>query len=191
MPRPRKKKKNMDDAAIKLFATRGLARTTIRDIARDAGVTEGALYRHYTGKDDMAWRLFRREVDVFIEGLEETLFEPGVDGVEKLAEGIRYLYRYYYDHPVRFSFILLTEHGFPGESLRGGAGDPIGMVVSFIEDILGKRGKSHEDCVTIAGMIMGMVLRPLLMHRYSRLEKHPVTQLGLVVNACTRVLDVL
>src|SRR5262249_12859990 len=44
--------------ALRLFAERGIAGTSIRDIASAVGVAEGALYRHFASKDELARRLF-------------------------------------------------------------------------------------------------------------------------------------
>ena len=45
MARPAAKKHSIEQAAIALFAGKGLSSTTIKDIAAGAGVTQGALYR--------------------------------------------------------------------------------------------------------------------------------------------------
>ena len=45
-------------AAMKLFSERGLAATSIRDIARESGYTNPALYKHFASKDDLALHLF-------------------------------------------------------------------------------------------------------------------------------------
>ena len=45
-------------AALKLFSERGLAATTIRDIANESGYTNPALYKHFAGKDELALYLF-------------------------------------------------------------------------------------------------------------------------------------
>src|SRR6476659_8810363 len=45
-------------AAMQLFRERGLAATTIRDIAKESGYTNPALYKHYAGKEDLALYLF-------------------------------------------------------------------------------------------------------------------------------------
>src|SRR5580765_2892746 len=45
-------------AAMKLFSERGLAATSIRDIARESGYTNPALYKHFAGKDELALYLF-------------------------------------------------------------------------------------------------------------------------------------
>jgi AcrR family transcriptional regulator len=51
-------KRQILQAAIKLFSERGLAATTIRDIARESGYTNPALYRHFDSKEDLALHLF-------------------------------------------------------------------------------------------------------------------------------------
>jgi AcrR family transcriptional regulator len=45
-------------AAMTLFSERGLAGTSIRDIARESGYTNPALYKHFAGKDELALYLF-------------------------------------------------------------------------------------------------------------------------------------
>jgi AcrR family transcriptional regulator len=41
------------DAALRLFAERGIAATSIRDIAAEAGVSSGLVRHHFGGKDDL------------------------------------------------------------------------------------------------------------------------------------------
>ena len=45
-------------AAMKLFSERGLEGTSIRDIARESGYTNPALYKHFAGKEELALHLF-------------------------------------------------------------------------------------------------------------------------------------
>jgi len=45
-------------AAMKLFSERGLAATTIRDIAKESGYTNPALYKHFVSKEQLALYLF-------------------------------------------------------------------------------------------------------------------------------------
>jgi AcrR family transcriptional regulator len=45
-------------AAMKLFSAQGLDATTIRDIARESGYTNPALYKHFAGKEELALHLF-------------------------------------------------------------------------------------------------------------------------------------
>jgi TetR/AcrR family acrAB operon transcriptional repressor len=40
-------------AAIRVFSVRGVSRTTLNDIAKEAGVTRGAIYWHFNNKTDL------------------------------------------------------------------------------------------------------------------------------------------
>ena len=52
-------------AAIKLFVAKGIEATTTKDIAKTSGVSEGALYRHFKSKDELAYHLFTVHVNDF------------------------------------------------------------------------------------------------------------------------------
>ncbi len=58
------------EAALALFSTRGVARTSLSDVAQQAGVTRGAIYWHFANKDDL------------LHTLREETFQP----YEKIAE---------------------------------------------------------------------------------------------------------
>jgi AcrR family transcriptional regulator len=48
------------DAAEAVFWTKGVTRTTLNDIARQAGTTRGAIYHHFRGKADLLIALLDR-----------------------------------------------------------------------------------------------------------------------------------
>ncbi len=62
------------DATLHLVQERGLGGLTIRRLAEQVGVTEGALYRHFPGKTEIILGL--------IDRLEQRLFEP----MQRIAE---------------------------------------------------------------------------------------------------------
>lgn len=46
-------RKQILDASLRLFSVRGFARTTVRDIARQAGITDAGIYYHFQSKRDL------------------------------------------------------------------------------------------------------------------------------------------
>ncbi len=52
------------EAASDLFAHYGYDKTTMEDIARAAGVSKGAIYLHFRGKEDLFDALIARESDI-------------------------------------------------------------------------------------------------------------------------------
>jgi len=60
------------DASLRLFSERGFARTTVRDIARAAGITAAAIYYHFASKRELLEALFEeRGILPAIEELEQ------------------------------------------------------------------------------------------------------------------------
>ena len=71
MPRHRftDTRQRIEAAAIHLFVEKGVAETTVRDIARAVDISEGALYRHFISKEDLVWHLFERHYVEFAGSL--------------------------------------------------------------------------------------------------------------------------
>lgn len=61
------------DAAERLFSERGVARTTLNDIATAAGVTRGAVYWHFQNKTDLIHALWDQAVLPLEASFEELL----------------------------------------------------------------------------------------------------------------------
>jgi AcrR family transcriptional regulator len=61
------------EAARKIIATRGMEALTVREIAREVGISDGDIYRHFASKKDILMLL--------IEDIEKTL----LDAVDRAA----------------------------------------------------------------------------------------------------------
>ena len=72
MPRHRftNTRERIERAAIQLFAEKGVNATTVRDVARAVDISEGALYRHFDGKDELVWEVFERNYVQFAARLQ-------------------------------------------------------------------------------------------------------------------------
>ena len=114
MARQITKLKDIEATAIQLFASRGLAQVTVKQIAENARCAEGALYRHYKSKEEMAWLLFRREVETFGARLRKILGGTA-SFTERIQTSIELFYKFFDEDPITFSFILLAQHDFPPE----------------------------------------------------------------------------
>lgn len=51
--RPEHRPDEIADAGLRLFSARGYLDVSVDDIAREAGVTKGAVYHHFGGKEDL------------------------------------------------------------------------------------------------------------------------------------------
>ena len=84
-------KEQIEREALRLFVEQGIAETSIRDISRAAGISQGAMYNHYASKDELARTLFLRNFAEAASGLEvRGQAEEGVGA--KLRAMVRYIY---------------------------------------------------------------------------------------------------
>ncbi len=62
--------------ALRMFAERGYANTSLREIADRLGVTKAALYFHYRSKDDLLAAILREYVDDLGDLLDDAAHRP-------------------------------------------------------------------------------------------------------------------
>jgi len=75
-------------AAAECFAADGYAATSIRDIARDVGVTVGAIYVHFPSKERLLVAVYELGVDRIGEAVDAALREPA-DAWGRLEAAVR------------------------------------------------------------------------------------------------------
>ncbi|MGV0674696.1 TetR family transcriptional regulator [Mycolicibacterium fortuitum] len=84
------------DAAEEVFAEKGFAPATLDDIARAAGYTKGAIYKHFATKDDLflavSDRYWRRYFDNFAEVMSGAT-QVGPAELDEIAKRWRELSR--------------------------------------------------------------------------------------------------
>lgn len=61
------------DASAELFSTQGFRETTMRDIAKSAGMLPGSIYYHYGSKDDLLLAVYEAGVDRIVEEFNEAV----------------------------------------------------------------------------------------------------------------------
>ncbi|MEV6104690.1 TetR/AcrR family transcriptional regulator [Streptomyces sp. NPDC051940] len=71
------------DAADKLMRTTGLASATTKAIAREAGCSEAALYKHFTNKEELFVRVLKDRLPNVGPLLAELTADPGERTVEQ------------------------------------------------------------------------------------------------------------
>lgn len=64
-------------SARRLITKKGYRETTTDEIARNAGLTKGALYYHFSSKEDILFTLVRQVTDANLAQVEEAFSRPG------------------------------------------------------------------------------------------------------------------
>ena len=100
------KKANLVNAAIILFSQKGIAATSIREISSHAGVTEGAIYRHFRSKEELSWFAFKQVIEEMARE-KEYLVHSDLPFEKRLYEWVHLSYAYYDRAPEAFTYVLL------------------------------------------------------------------------------------
>ena len=104
-------RENLVDAAVRLAAQNGVDATSVRTIAREAGVTEAMLYRHFKSKDEL-WRdVYTRIVEEMVRD-KAALLGDSAPIRQRIHEWVRLTYEYYDGNRDAFTYVLLMPSSF-------------------------------------------------------------------------------
>jgi AcrR family transcriptional regulator len=181
-------RERIERAAVQLFVQRGIAETTVRDIARAVGLSEGALYRHFVGKDELVWRIFEKHYLEFATRLA-ALAEAQATTRDKVAAMIQGFCDAHDDTPEIFRFLLFVQHG-QLERLGQDAVTPVDVVKDVIRHGIEVHELPEQDLELATSLVFGIVLQPTQFAAYGRLRTSMRAICPRLVNAAWAALTV-
>ena len=157
----------IEEAATRLFVSRGIAETSVRDITREVGLSEGALYRHFESKDDLVWQTFERNYLALARDLESLAArETGVRN--KVAAMIRGFCEAHDHNPTLFNFLVFVQHGQLSK-LDADAPTPVTVMRGILERAIAQGELPNQDPDLATALVLGAVLQPATFAAYGRL----------------------
>lgn len=99
------------EAAIRVFADRGFHAATIRDVAKAAAFSVGKLYLHFPSKEALYGELLDHYMDRLIDELEDVFAEPG-SGRERFERGLRASLAFHERNPMLIGLFASETLGF-------------------------------------------------------------------------------
>jgi AcrR family transcriptional regulator len=168
MPRSIGAKERVEKAAVELFAARGLDGVSIGDIAAAAGVSQGALYRHYPSKEDLAWSLFSSAY-VRTGGELDEIRRREHGFPAQLAAMVAHFCALYDRDPALFRFMLIAQHGLLPR-IRPDQRTPVGTVADAVADAVRNGEIAPVEPQAATAAVFGIVLQTALFHIYGSLS---------------------
>jgi AcrR family transcriptional regulator len=77
------------DAAVKVMGRNGFHQMSMQDLAAEAKVSVGLIYKYFGGKEDLLLATIVRILDVFRDQLAPVIAAAGDDVVDQLSAGVR------------------------------------------------------------------------------------------------------
>jgi AcrR family transcriptional regulator len=177
MPRHRftDTRQRIEEAATRLFVARGITETSVRDITREVGISEGALYRHFESKDDLVWQTFEQNYTAFARELQ-SLAAREQTAKQKIAAMIRGFCRAHDDNPTLFNFLVFVQHGQLSK-LAADAPTPVTVMRGVLARAIEQRELPPQDPDLATALVLGAVLQPATFAAYGRiaLKLEPVS----------------
>lgn len=161
-------KEKVEQAAIGLFAERGVDGVSIGEIAAAACVSQGALYRHYPGKDELAWVLF--STAYLRTGAELDALRAGHAAFrDRVAAMVAHFCALYDSDPALFRFMLLAQHGMLSR-IGPGERTPVDVVVDTVAEAVQTGEIAAVEPAAAAAAVFGVVLQTAVFHVYGRVS---------------------
>jgi AcrR family transcriptional regulator len=160
-------KARIDRAALDLFAAKGVDGVSIAEIAAAADASQGALYRHYRSKDELAERLF--SLAYRRTGSELAALATAEIGFAARIGAMVTHFCALYDHDAAlFRFMLIAQHDLLPR-VDGEGPTPVAVIETAIIDAVAGGEIAVVDPAIGAAAIMGIVLQTALFHVYGRI----------------------
>jgi len=161
-------KSRVERAALELFASNGVDGVSIAELAAAAGVSQGALYRHYSSKEELAWTLF--STAYLRTGAELDAIRAGHSGLDpRIAAMVAHFCSLYDRDPALFRFMLIAQHGLLPR-VQPGLRTPVDAIADVINDAVAAKELEPTEPATGAAVIMGVILQTATFHIYGRLS---------------------
>ena len=137
----------IETAAVRVFARRGFAAASIRQIADQAGISTGSIYRHYSGKEELFDELLA-QASHGIEGAATRLSKEGDPKGMILAFTEAHLVALAADDGAA-EFSMVMEHGITTDTPLGTAERlaPMQQTLWRAFSALMRRGQSEDQFV--------------------------------------------
>jgi AcrR family transcriptional regulator len=162
-------KARIETEALRLFAEKGVDGTSVRDIASAVGVAEGALYRHFPGKETLSRSIFLQGY----AGLASRILAIGRAGkpFEETVEEVigAFCSLFDEDRPL-FAFLLLTQHTNLHDVPSHPEDNVVEAVRCIFSDAISRGEIPAQDADLLAALALGIVGQPATFTIYGRLE---------------------
>jgi len=114
-------KEKILDASLQLFSSKGYKATTMRDIAAEVGVRQGAIYNHFKGKEEILQHLINEMMDSALLKIferfdeEPEIYKKGKSVLSKIATTFKLLS---FDPQNEALFRLMMQEIFRNQKIR-------------------------------------------------------------------------
>ncbi len=157
-------------SAQKLFVEKGYHNTSVPDIVKDAGVSIGAVYHHYKGKEDLARCIHLHAVDEFLHRFDQ-LVSCKTTIKDKVFAYVDMMFVWAEEDPIMVAYLLYARPSEIFEKCMTVCSEEgLAVVKEIIEEGMITGQLRSMDQLVAAATISGILIRMIEMRRDGMLE---------------------
>jgi AcrR family transcriptional regulator len=182
-------RERIERAALKHFVEKGIAETSIRDIADEAQISLGAMYNHFDSKETLAWQLF-------INGWNEIGQElrRRASGQSRLSAQMRsmieYVFHRYDEDWLLVTYIFSSRHQHL-KRVPPTRGNPYTIFRLVIADAMRRGEIPQGDLDLKTALIVGAVIQTIDSRILARLKGPLSDSAAVAADCCVRMLGLM
>ena len=179
-------KERIERAALKLFVQNGVAETSIKEIAKEAKVSQGAMYNHYHSKEELAWELFAggfSEIGLELRRLAKTQSTLQM----KLRAMISYVFERFDKDWLSVSYVFMARH-LHLRRVTPRMGNPYLAFRAVIANAMGHGEIPRRDPELAASLVVGAIIQVIDTKIFGRLKGNLSDRALITADSCTNLL---
>jgi AcrR family transcriptional regulator len=176
----------IERSALKNFVEKGIAETSIRDIADEARISLGAMYNHFESKEELAWQLFITGWnDIGDEMRRRARVHSRVSA--KMQSMIEYVFRRFDEDWLLVTYVFRSRHQYLIR-LPATRGNPYTVFRLVIADAMRRGEIPQGDLELKTSLVVGAIIQVVDSRILSRI-KGPLSDSALATaESCVRML---
>jgi AcrR family transcriptional regulator len=176
----------IERAALKHFVEKGIAETSIRDIADEARISLGAMYNHFASKEELAWQLFIAGWnDIGDEMRRRARVHSRLSA--KLQSMIEYVFRRFDEDWLLVTYVFRSRHQYLTR-MPATRGNPYTIFRLVIADAMRRGEIPQGDLELKTSLVVGAIIQVVDSRILSRI-KGPLSDSALATaECCVRML---
>lgn len=177
----------IETTALRLFAERGYAEVSIKDIAEECGIVQSAIYRHTKSKEELAIRVFREAYLGFAAKMDAAA-EGKVTLEERLSAYLTVMLEAFDEDAILIRFLLVQQHDTLNQAVADEDVTPLTMVRDTIETARAKGEIEVADIDVATAMVMGAALQPLTFMLFGRISRPAISHHSAILKGILKLL---